>query len=106
MTFKLFVKELNGNRVEGELVRTVAYSLITSFVILGILYFVSFRYMDNFIPKYGLYLFLAALSYAFILPSVRQVRAYKQFACMPGMMIGMTIGMIAGFLLGYYWTVL
>jgi len=102
MTFKLFVKELNGNRVEGELVRTVAYSLITSFVILGILYFVSFRYMDNFIPKYGLYLFLAALSYAFILPSVRQVRAYKQFACMPGMMIGMTIGMIAGFLLGYY----
>ena len=96
------MKELNGNRVEGELIKTIFYSLITSFAILGILYLVKFRYIDNFIPKYGLYLFLAALSYAFILPSVRQVRAYKEFACMSGMMIGMTIGMISGFLSGFY----
>ncbi|MBS3143561.1 hypothetical protein J4446_01640 [Candidatus Woesearchaeota archaeon] len=102
MSFNLFMKELNGNRVEGELIKTIFYSLITSFAILGILYLVKFRYIDNFIPKYGLYLFLAALSYAFILPSVRQVRAYKEFACMSGMMIGMTIGMISGFLSGFY----
>lgn len=102
MSFNLFVKELNGNRVEGELIKTIIYSLITSFATLGILYFVNFRYIDNFIPKYGLYLFLAVLSYAFILPSIRQVRAYKEFACMSGMMIGMTIGMISGFLSGFY----
>jgi hypothetical protein len=30
------------------------------------------------------------------------VRAYKNFACMSGMMIGMTTGMIAGFLPGYF----
>ena len=102
MSFNLFVKELNGNRVEGELIKTVLYSLITSFGILIILYFVSFRFIENFIPKYGLYLFLASISYAFILPSVRQVRAYKEFACMSGMMIGMTIGMISGFLSGYF----
>ena len=40
MSFNLFVKELNGNRVEGELIKTVLYSLITSFGILIILYFV------------------------------------------------------------------
>src|SRR3989338_1709883 len=102
MSFKLFVKELNGNRVEGELIKTMIYSLLTSFIILGILYFVSFRYINNFMTKYGLYLFLSALSYAFILPSIRQVRAYKEFACMSGMIIGMTIGMISGFLSGFY----
>src|SRR3989344_3365080 len=102
MSFNLFLKELNGNRVEGELIKTVLYSLITSFGILAILYLFSFRFIENFIPKYGLYLFLAAISYAFILPSVRQVRAYKEFACMSGMMIGMTIGMISGFLSGFY----
>src|SRR3989344_4801869 len=102
MSFNLFLKELNGNRVEGELIKTVLYSLITSFGILAILYLFSFRFIENFIPKYGLYLFLAAISYAFILPSVRQVRAYKEFACMSGMMIGMTVGMISGFLSGYF----
>jgi heme/copper-type cytochrome/quinol oxidase subunit 4 len=102
MSFKQFTKELNGNRVEGELLKTILYSLITSFAVIGILYFLVLKNVANFIPKYGFYLFLAAISYALILPAVRQVRAYKQFVCMSGMMIGMTIGMIAGFMSGYF----
>jgi hypothetical protein len=101
MSLKEFTKELNGSRVEGELIKTVLYSLLTSFVILGIAFYFRLRYMDGFMAKYGFYLFFAALSYALIVPSVRQVRAYKNFACMSGMMIGMTVGMIAGFLSGY-----
>ena len=101
MSFKLFLKELNGNGVEGELIKTVIYSLSTSLLILLILYFTGFKNIENFIPKYGLYLFLAVISYSFILPLARQVRAYKEFACMSGMMIGMTIGMISGFLSGF-----
>jgi hypothetical protein len=102
MTFQDFIKELNGNRVEGELVKTVFYSLFTSVLILGLLYYFKFRFIENFIPKYGIYLFLAIISYALIIPTIRQVRAYKQMPCMSGMMIGMTIGMIAGFLAGYF----
>ena len=102
MTFKDFTKELNGNRVEGELVKTIFYSLITSFIVLGVLYFFKFKYIENFIPKYGFYLFFAVLSYALLVPTIRQIRAYKQMACMSGMMVGMTIGMMAGFLAGYF----
>src|SRR3989344_539489 len=102
MFLKEFVKELNGNRVEGELIKTILYSLLTSFIILEILYFLKLRYIENFMPKYGFYLFFAVLSYALIMPSVRQVRAYKEFACMTGMMIGMTIGVIAGFVAGFF----
>ena len=47
-------------------------------------------------------LFFSALSYALIVPAIRQVRAYKEMACMSGMMVGMTTGMIAGFLPGFY----
>jgi len=60
------------------------------------------RYIENFLPKYGFYIFFAILSYAIILPSIRQVRAYKNFACMSGMMIGMTLGMVSGFLSGFF----
>ncbi|MDO8460015.1 MAG: hypothetical protein Q7S74_02820 [Nanoarchaeota archaeon] len=102
MSFKQFMKELNGSRVEGELLKTVLYSLVTSFIVIGILYFLVLKNVTNFIPKYGFYLFLAAISYALILPVMRQVRAYKQFGCMSGMMIGMTVGMIAGFMSGYF----
>ena len=102
MSFKEFVKELNGNRVEGELIKTILYSLLTSFIILEILYFLKLRYIENFMPKYGFYLFFAVLSYALIMPSIRQVRAYREFACMTGMMIGMTIGVIAGFVAGFF----
>ena len=40
MSFKEFVKELNANRrVEGELVKTIFYSLVTSIVVLGLIYY-------------------------------------------------------------------
>ena len=102
MSFIEFTKSLTRNGVEGEILKTVFISLLTSFVFLGALYFLRFRYIENFIPKYGFYLFFAILSYALIMPSIRQVRAYKEFPCMSGMMIGMTIGMMAGFLSGFY----
>src|SRR3989344_7404459 len=102
MGLKEFTKELNGNRVEGELVKTMLYSLITSAVVFGILYFFRLRSIDGFFPKYGLFLFFAVLSYALIVPAVRQVRAYGQLPCMSGMMIGMSLGMISGFLSGFY----
>ena len=102
MSFIEFTKSLTRNGVEGEILKTVFISLFTSFTLLGILYFLKFKYIENFIPKYGFYLFFAVLSYALIMPSIRQVRAYKEFPCMSGMMIGMTIGMMAGFLSGFY----
>ncbi len=102
MSFREFINELNGSRTEGELVKTVFYSLLTSFVLLGLLYYFRFRYITDFLPKYGLYLFFAVLSYALIVPTVRQIRAYKNMACMSGMMVGMTTGMMTGFLTGYF----
>ena len=102
MSFKNFIKELKGDRVEGELVKTVFYSLLTSIIFLTAVYFLKFRYMEGFLGKYGFSLFFSALSYALIVPSIRQVRAYKEMACMSGMMVGMTTGMIAGFLSGFY----
>ena len=102
MTLKAFAKSLNDNGVEGEIMKTVFISLLTSFITLGIIYFFRFKYIPEFMPKYGFYIFFAILSYALILPSIRHVRAYKEFPCMSGMMIGMTLGMIAGFLSGFY----
>lgn len=102
MSFKQFTQELNGGRVEGELLKTIFYSLITSFIVIGVLYLLRLKNVTYFIPKYGFYLFLAAISYALIVPAIRQVRAYKQFTCMSGMMIGMTTGMITGFMAGYF----
>ncbi len=102
MSLKEFRKELNGSRVEGELIRTIFYSLATSFIVLGLLYYLKFRFIENFMTSYGYFLFFAALSYGLIVPTIRQVRAYKEFACMSGMMIGMTIGMVAGFLPGFF----
>ena len=102
MSVKQFVKELNNDKVEGELVRTIFVSLAASFVLLGILYFLRLRYIADFLPKYGFFLFFAILSYSLILLSVKHIRAYREFPCMSGMMIGMTIGMIAGFLSGFY----
>ncbi len=102
MTFKEFTKELGGSRVEGELLKSILYSLLISFGLFAILYFLRLRYVEDFLPKYGFYLFFAILSYAIIFPSIRQIRAYGNFACMSGMMIGMTIGMISGFLAGFF----
>ncbi|MBI5804305.1 hypothetical protein HY450_03610 [Candidatus Pacearchaeota archaeon] len=102
MTFKEFRKSLNGEGVEGELMKTVFISLMTSFVFLAVLYFVKLKNIPDFFLKYGFYLFFAVLSIAIIMPAVRQVRAFKEFPCMSGMMIGMTIGMISGFLPGFF----
>ncbi|MEK6926240.1 MAG: hypothetical protein AABW50_03095 [Nanoarchaeota archaeon] len=102
MTFKEFMKELSGNRVEGELVKTIFYSMLTSFIFLGIIYFFKLKYIENCVPKYGYYLLFSALSIAIIIPAIRQVRAYREMACMSGMMVGMTMGMISGFLLGFF----
>ena len=49
---------------KGELIKTIFISLAASFVVLAILYFVRLRYISNFIPKYGFYLFFAVLSYS------------------------------------------
>ena len=102
MALNEFVKELNGGRVEGEIIKTLMVSLITSFLTLFLIYYIKLRDMNNFISDYGFFLFFAVLSYALIMPSIRQVRAFKQFPCMTGMMIGMTIGMVSGFLAGFY----
>lgn len=87
---------------EGDLVKTILVSLLASFAVLGMAYFVKLRYVEEFLPKYGFYLLFAALSYAIIMPSIKQVGMYKEFPCMSGMMIGMTLGMLAGFLSGFY----
>jgi predicted nucleic acid-binding Zn ribbon protein len=102
MSFRTFIKELQGERVEGELVKTVFYSLLTSVIFLGVMYLIQFKNMDRFLDKYGFFLLFSALSYAIIVPTVRQVSAYREMACMGGMMIGMTTGMIAGFLPGFF----
>ncbi len=102
MALKEFIAELNGNKVEGELVKTILYSLLTGFIFLGALYFFKFKSIENFLSWQGFHLFFVVLSYALIIPAIRQVRAYKELPCMSGMMIGMTTGMIAGFLLGFH----
>lgn len=105
MATKEFIGQLNtkdGNRVEGELIKTFLYSLIISIVILAIAYFIKLRQIDGFLGKYGVYLLLASISVALIASMIRQVRAYMAFACMSGMMVGMTAGMISGFTIGLY----
>src|SRR3989344_4308476 len=90
-------KEENLTRIA----KTIFVSLVTSFILLGILYYFRLQYLENFSKNY-FYLFFAILSYALIMPSIKEVKAYKVFPCMSGMMIGMTIGMLAGFLPGFY----
>ena len=99
MSLTKFIKYLNS---EENLIRTIFVSILSSFVVFGIIYFTKLKYIENFIPKYGIFLFFAILSYALILSSVRHIRIYKNFPCMSGMMIGMTIGMFSGFLPGFY----
>jgi hypothetical protein len=101
MSLKEFTKELNGNRIEGQLIKTGFYSLLVSFIVIGLFY--EFDILNTeLIGKYKLVLLLVALSYALIMLAIRQVGNYKQMPCMSGMMVGMTIGMISGFLPGFY----
>jgi hypothetical protein len=102
MTLKEFKEALNGQGVEGELFKTAVIALLTSFFVLAVFYFLRLKDISDFIPKYGFWIFFSILSYAIVLPSIRQVRAFKQFPCMTGMMIGMTIGMMICFLIGFY----
>jgi len=102
MSLNEFKKALKEDCVEGELISTIIISLMTSFITLGVMYYINLRHIVDFIPDYGYFIFLSILSYAIVLPSIRQVRAFKQFPCMTSMMIGMTIGMMIGFLAGFY----
>lgn len=102
MSIKEFMKELNGTRAEGELIKTLLYSVLTGFLTLAILYFLRLKNVENFFRAYGTQLFFVVLSYALVSTSLRQVRAYRELPCMSGMMVGMTTGMIAGFLPGFY----
>ncbi|MEK6915474.1 MAG: hypothetical protein AABW89_02955 [Nanoarchaeota archaeon] len=86
----------------GRITKTVLISLITSFVVFGIVYFFKLRYIDGLLPKFGFYIFFAILSYALIMPTLKKVRGYESLPCMSGMMIGMTVGMMAGFLPGFF----
>ncbi len=99
MNLKGFLKYASE---EENLFKTLFISLLTSFAVLALFYFIALKNVDDFIPKYGLYLFFAILSYGLILLSARHVRTYREFACMSGMMIGMTIGAIAGILTGFF----
>lgn len=102
MTRKEYLKELSGIRVEGELIKSIFFSLVSSAIVIAILYFFNYKNIDNFLSNYFLYIFLASISIALFSAIIRQVRAYNQFACMSGMMIGMTCGMIGGFIFGLY----
>ena len=102
MSFSEFMNKLMKDEVEGEIVKTVFYSLFTSLIVFGILYYLKLRNISGFMDKYGFFLFFSFLSYSLIIAVIRQVRAFKEFPCMSGMMIGMTLGMIAGFLSGYF----
>ena len=103
MSFKEFISHLgSGERVESELIKTLFYSILTGFLTLSILYYLKLKTIENFIPKYGFYLFFVILGYALIMPSIKQVRAIKEMPCMSGMMIGMTTAMISSFLSGFY----
>ena len=100
---KEFLREVRGGKgVESQLLKTVLFSLLTSIIVLGALYFTKFKFIDGFMSKYGFFLFFAVLTYALLSGVLLQVRAFGQFPCMSGMMIGMSFGMIAGFLTGYF----
>ncbi len=100
MGFKDFIKFVAKG--ENSFVKSVFISLFVSFFIFLIIYFLKFRFIDSFMIKYGFYIFFSILSYSLIIPSLKQIRPYKEFPCMGGMMVGMTIGMIAGFLPGFF----
>ena len=94
MNLQKFIAELSGARVEGELIKTFFISLISSLAVLVLAWVVRLRFIEGFWSDYGLLTGYAVLTYALLVPAMRQIRAYGQFACMTGMMIGMTLGMM------------
>ena len=102
MTLKEFNQFMGKGDSGNSFLKSVFISLVVSFSVFLILYFSKLKEIENFIPKYGFYLFLAVLSYSLIIPSLKHIRPYKEFPCMGGMMVGMTLGMISGFLAGFF----
>lgn len=101
MSFKEFIKELDGKRIEGQLVKTFIVSLVVCALTFLLLYYGLLSSYLNF-SKNGLFIILSILSISLMLPSIHQVRSYLSHSCMGGMMIGMTLGMISGFLMGFF----
>ncbi len=95
-------KEKSEEGSESEIVKSIFISLVASAITLALLYFLRLNSVPNLVSKFGFAIFFSVLSVAVILPSINQVRSYKEFPCMSGMMVGMTIGMISGFLPGFY----
>ncbi len=50
MSFKQFLKDLNNNEAEGELVKTIGYSIIASTLMLALLYLVKLREITDLFP--------------------------------------------------------
>jgi hypothetical protein len=103
MSFRQFARDVwQSKGIEGKVLMHVLVSVITSFVVLGVLYFFRLRDIPTFNETYRFFLFFAVITYALLAGVLVQVRAFGQFPCMSGMMIGMTTGMIAGFLPGFF----
>lgn len=102
MSLNEFIKELDGKRVEGEIIKTGVVSLAVSLATIYVLYLLSFKDIPDFASSYSLPLFLSIISYSFIIPALKQASSYKEMPCMCGMMVGMTTGMVSGFLPGFF----
>jgi hypothetical protein len=102
MSFKQFIKELNGDRAEGNLLRIITFSVLSSLIVFFVLYSFIFKNVYGFLGKFGPAVFFSILSYAILIPAMYQVKTYKKLPCMSGMMVGMTLGMISGFLIGFF----
>ncbi len=100
MSFKIFLKELNDNKTEGYLLKSLFLSLLIGLATFFLFYFFfsSTIRVNNWI----FFSILSILAYAIIMPALLQVRLYGKLPCMSGMMVGMTFGMVAGFLPSYY----
>jgi hypothetical protein len=100
MSLRKFINSHNGNGPEGNIIKNLLASIITGLLFIAIIYFITKD--SELFPKYGYYLFVAVISYGFIISSIIYIRTYKSYSCMTGMMIGMTIGMAGGFIPGMF----
>ncbi len=48
MSFKEFISDLRDDKVEGEIVKTIFASLITSLFLFAVLYYLKLRSIDGF----------------------------------------------------------
>jgi hypothetical protein len=95
-----------GARMPGyvilALVRTVSYSILTSMAVVVVAYSWKLNEIEHVIPRIGPFIVPAAVTYALLIATARQVRACGKFSCMAGMMIAMTLAMVAAFLTSFY----